>query len=126
MIPALIAIAGQVVGSLVDDWRARRENARQVEKAVTENRIRLAQSEQSHNQEWEMRALEGRDNWLRRLSFGFWSAPLLWAYFDPAAAKAYFVDSLSGLPDWYVGGYLAITGAVWGLSELKAAGVWKK
>lgn len=119
-------LAAGIVGGIFDDWKARRENARQVEKAVTENRIRLAQSEQSHNQEWEMRALEGRDAWLRRVSFFFWSAPLLWAYFDPGGARAYFVESLAGLPDWYVGGYLAITGAVWGLSELKAAGVWRK
>ena len=126
MIAALLAIAGQVAGSFVEDWKAKRENARQVERAVTENRIRLAQSEQTHNQEWEMRALEGRDSWLRRVSFFMWSAPLLWAYFDPAGAKAYFTESLAGLPEWYVGGYLAITGAVWGLSELKAAGVWRK
>ena len=59
-------------------------------------------------------------------SFTAWSAPLLWAYFDPTGAALYFSQSLGALPDWYVGGYLAITGAVWGVSELKAAGAWKK
>ena len=108
------------------DWQQRRENQRNIEKAVADNKIRLALSEQEYNQAWEMAALEGRDTWLRRVSFAMWSFPLVWAYFSPGAAKAYFVDSLSGLPDWYVAGYLAITGAVWGLSELKAAGVLKK
>lgn len=123
MMQALLAAAVEIGRGFFNDWKARREDKRQVERAVTENRIRLAQSAQEHNQEWEMRALEGRDNWLRRLSFGMWSAPLLWAYFDPAGARAYFTESLAGLPEWYVGGYLAITGAVWGLVELKAAGV---
>lgn len=125
MIQAIIALVSGIAGSLLDDWTASRENKRQVEKAVTENRIRMALDAQQYNQEWELRALEGRDNWLRRISFGFWSAPLAWAYFDPAGAKAYFTESLAGLPDWYVGGYLAITGAVWGLAELKAKGVIK-
>jgi hypothetical protein len=121
----LTFLAG-LAGDWFKDWKAGRENQRAVEKAVTDNRIRLAESEQTHNQEWEMRALEGRDAFLRRASFTAWSAPLLWAYFDPTGAALYFSQSLGALPDWYVGGYLAITGAVWGVSELKAAGAWNK
>lgn len=115
-----------LVQSWVTDWQASRENQRAVEKAVTENRIRLAESEQTHNQEWEMRALEGRDTWLRRASFAAWSAPLVWAYVNPEGARLYFTQSLGALPDWYVGGYLAITGAVWGIAELKAVGLLRK
>lgn len=125
----LTTIISAIVGlgqGFISDWQAKRENQRAIEKAVAENKIRLAQDAQTHNENWEMAALEGRDNWLRRVSFAFWSWPLAWAYFSPEAAKAYFTDSLAGLPDWYVGGYLAITGAVWGLSELKAAGVLRK
>lgn len=110
----------------VADWQAGKENQRAVEKAVTENRIRLAESEATHNQEWEMRALEGRDAFLRRASFTAWSAPLLWAAIDSAGAEAYFRDALGALPEWYVGGYLAITGAVWGIAELKAMGAIKR
>lgn len=122
----ILTLLGGIVGQLVSDWQANRENKRQVEKAVTENRIRLAQDAQQYNHEWEMRALEGRDTWLRRLSFGAWSAPIVWAGFDPAAAHAFFTEALAGLPDWYVTGYLAVTGAVWGLSELRAMGLIKK
>lgn len=116
-------IAASVVGSWLTDWMAKRTDARDVARAVTENRIRLASSEQSHNQEWEMRAMTGADVWLRRLSFAAWSAPMVWAYADPAGAAQYFTVSLAGLPDWYVGGYLAITGAVWGIAEMRALGV---
>lgn len=121
----LIAALVDIGKGFFADWQAKRENQRQVEAAVTQNKIRLAMSEQEHNQAWEMAALEGRDTWLRRLSFAMWSLPLLWAYFDPAGAQHYFRESLAGLPEWYVGGYLAITGAVWGIAELKARGVVK-
>lgn len=126
MFPTIIAAAIEIGRGFFDNWKAGKDDARKVAAAVAENRIRLAQSEQTHNQEWEMRALEGRDAWLRRVSFLMWSLPLLWAYFDPSAARQYFSESLAGLPEWYVAGYLAITGAVWGLSELKAAGVMRK
>lgn len=117
-------IAG-VAGGLLEDWKARRENQRQVERAVAENRIRLAQDEASHNHEWEMRALEGHDKAIRRVSFLIWSAPMVWAVFDPAGVSAFFGVALAALPDWYRTGYLGITGAVWGLAELKSAGVLK-
>lgn len=122
IITFLMSMASQYVA----DWQAGKENQRAVEKAVTENRIRLAESEATHNQEWEMRALEGRDAFLRRASFTAWSAPLLWAAIDSAGAEAYFRDALGALPEWYVGGYLAITGAVWGIAELKAMGAIKR
>lgn len=108
------------------DWQDKRKDQREIERAVAENKIRLAQSVESHNQAWEMAALEGRDALLRRLSFAAWSTPLIWAAFDAEGAKFYFEQSLGALPEWYVAGYLAITGAIWGIAELKAAGVMKK
>jgi hypothetical protein len=108
-----------------DSWQADQENARKVKAAAAESRARLLLDQQANNHEWEIRALEGRDAWLRRLSFAAWSAPLLWAYFDPQGAARYFNESLAALPDWYVGGYLGITGAIWGIVELKSKGVLK-
>lgn len=122
---ALTIISGLIAG-IFQDWQAKRKDQRDIERAVAENKIRLAQSEQTHNQAWEMSALEGRDNLLRRASFLAWSTPLLWAAFDAPGAEAYFKVALGALPDWYVGGYLAITGAIWGIAELKAAGVIKR
>ena len=126
MFAMLLPALSGIIQGFFGDWQAKRQNQRDIDKAIADNKIRLAQSEQTHNEEWEMAALQGSDKWLRRVSFFFWSWPLAWAYFSPEAAKAYFTDSLSGLPDWYVGGYLAITGAVWGISALKSAGVIKR
>lgn len=123
--PLFTFITG-LVGGIFQDWQDKRKDQREIERAVAENKIRLAQSTETHNQSWEMAALEGRDALLRRLSFFAWSVPLLWAAFDAAAAEHYFKVALGALPEWYVGGYLAITGAIWGLAELKAAGVFKR
>ena len=119
----LISLLTGAAGSFFDDWKARRQNQRDIEKAVADNKIRLAQSLETHNENWEMAALTGGDNLVRRASFLVWSAPMIWAAFDPKGAAAFFKDALAALPDWYVGGYLAISGAVWGLSELKALGI---
>lgn len=125
MLSFLLTECANLARGFFDNWKAKQEDARKVAAAVTENRLRLAADAQTHNEEWEMRALEGRDNFLRRASFVVWSAPIIWAAFDPAGVAAYFKEALGALPSWYVAGYLAISGAVWGLSELKAAGVIK-
>lgn len=123
---ALLAGLQSIVGGFVDDWKAGRQNQRDIARAVTENKIRLAQDAQTHNQAWEMAALEGRDTLLRRASFLAWSVPLVWAAFDAPGAANYFKVALGALPEWYVVGYLSITGAIWGIAELKAAGILKK
>ena len=88
MIQAIIGLIAGIGKGLFDDWNAKRENQRQIERAVAENKIRMALSEQEHNQAWEMAALAGGDKWLRRMSFFMWSGPLVWAYFSPEAARA--------------------------------------
>lgn len=123
---ALLGLLGGLIGTVAEDWKAKRQNAREVERAVAENRIALAKSEVTHNQEWEMRQLEGADKWVRRLSFAMWSFPMGWAAFDAPGAQAFFRDALGALPEWYVWGYLSVTGAVWGISEFKAMGLGKK
>lgn len=120
------AFLASIVTGFLDDWKQKRQNQRDLETATTQNRIRLAESEQTHNQEWEMRALEGRDDVVRRISFTIWSSPFIWAVFDAPGVKLYFDTVLNSLPEWYVGGYLAMTGAIWGISELKNIGVIQK
>lgn len=122
----IFTVLASMASGWFSDWQAKRQDQRDIERAVAENKIRLAQSTESHNQAWEMSALEGRDTLLRRLSFLAWSVPLIWAAFDAQGAENYFRVALGALPSWYVGGYLSITGAIWGIAELKAAGVLKR
>lgn len=118
-VSAAVELIKGVAGEYMTDWRAEKQNAREVKRAVTENRIRLAQSEQTHNHNWEMAALEGRDTLLRRVSFMLLTFPLLWAGFDPQGAGQYFTGALGALPDWYVQAYLGVLAAIWGLTELR-------
>lgn len=119
MIAPLLALAKTLAGQWFGDYLAKKQNAREIAKAVAENKIRLAQSAASHNQQWEMAALENADKWLRRASFFLLTFPLVWAGIDPAGAKLYFSDALAAVPDWYVGAYVGMIGAIWGLAELK-------
>lgn len=112
------AIAG-IVGEFVSDWRAKKQNKRDIEKAAAEFRQEQARSKEQYRQEWEIRALEGADIWPRRLVLLLFSWPLVWAYIDPQAVQVYFSETLAVLPEWYKAAYLSMLGAVWGLSELR-------
>lgn len=118
MIP-LVGALFEIGKEFVTDWRQEKANKRKIKAAVAENKIRLAQSEQTHNQQWEMTALEGRDTFLRRFSFSLLTFPLIWAGFDPEGAQQYFTEALGALPDWYVWAYTSVLGAIWGLTELR-------
>jgi len=110
---------------LVDTWRKKKERQDRIEEAVTESKIRLAQSEQTHNQTWELAQINGQDKNLRRISFAVWSTPAVWAMFDPVGIQESFSAALAALPEWYVYGYLAMTGAIWGIAEMRSLGFFR-
>lgn len=102
-----------------DDWKSKREQARAIDKAIADNKVRLAQSTTEFNQAWEMAALQGRDDTLRRISFAIWVTPFVWGGISPATLRAYFETLGQVLPDWYVTGFLAMNAAIWGITSLK-------
>lgn len=75
-----------------------------IKQAVTDNKIRLAQDQQSHNHAWEMRSLESngaKDDVLFYAIIGLF----VWSAIDPDGARVVF-DNWETLPDWL----LEITG----------------
>jgi hypothetical protein len=66
-----------------------------------------------------MANLTDKDKWLRRISFGIFVFPLVWAAFDPVAVQAYFQVALTVMPEWYVQIVLSMVGGIWGISVLK-------
>ena len=90
-----------------------------VENAALENKARLLRDKEGNNHEWEMANLTDKDKWLRRISFGMFSAPFVWALFDPTGVKEYFEVALSAMPEWYIQLYAAMVGGVWGFAALK-------
>jgi len=115
MIGAIIELGREIIGGIIDSQKQKRKIAA----AIAENKARLALAKESHNSEWEMAALQGRDRWIRRGSFAVLSSPLIWAAIDPDGASSYFTGALDGLPDWYIQAYLGMTAAIWGLAELR-------
>lgn len=91
----------------------------EIKKAASENKARLLRDESTNNHAWEMAQLEGKDIWLRRLTFGILSFPVVMAWFDPDLVKEYFDVGLASMPEWYIYVYMGIIGAIWGISEFK-------
>ena len=114
-----IGIITSLISDIAGDWKSKRADKRKLNAAVTENKIRLASSKQSHNQNWEMAQLEGKDDLLRRVSFVLLSFPIVWAFVDPVKVEAVFNTALAAIPDWYQYMYVAMIGAIWGISELR-------
>ena len=115
MIGLIAGLVKPLVGGVVDYVRTGQE----IKKAEKENRAGLLRDTQSNNHDWEMASLADKDKWLRRISFGMFSAPFVWALFDPVGVETYFTIALSSVPEWWLELYGAMVGGVWGISALK-------
>jgi len=115
MIGLIAGLVKPLVGGVVDYVSTGQE----IKKAEKENKARLMRDTQSNNHEWEMASLADKDKWLRRISFGMFSAPFIWALFDPIGVETYFTIALSSVPSWWLELYGAMVGGVWGISALK-------
>lgn len=120
MAAGLITAGIGLVQTLAREWMEGRQQAAAAKREVKAAAASARAAKMKHASEWERRVLEGQDKWLRRGSFLLWSAPMLWAAIDPEGAAGYFAEALAALPPWYVSGYMAVTGAIWGLSEFKS------
>ena len=103
-------------GSVVDGVNEHYEGKRRLKKAIVDNNIRLAQSEQTHNQSWEMRSLENA-GWKDEVLFYSFIAMFVWAGFDPDGAKQFF-ENLSILPEWFVKTWLWIIASILGVKKI--------
>ncbi len=116
------SIVNGVIGFFTKKSEARtkiKEAKLGIKLADMNNKARLLNDEGSNNHEWEMANLTDKDKWLRRISFAMFSAPFIWALFDPAGVKAYFEIALAAMPEWYIQLYAAMVGGVWGFAALK-------
>lgn len=113
-------ITNLVVGWVNNKQEMQREKQK-TELEVEKNKQRLAADQAEYNAEWEMAALQDKDKALRRLSFAMFSAPLVIAIFSPHHVQEYFSISLNSVPEWWVKSFVAINGAIWGITSLKNA-----
>lgn len=100
----------------IEYFREERRQKHEVKKAVTENKIRLAQSEQTHNQSWEMKQLENA-GWKDDVLFFAWIGFFAWSGFDPEGAGE-VIKAWEQLPDWFLQVTFWIVAAVLGVKKL--------
>ncbi len=107
------AIAGPVI-ELATGWIKR---GQQIKQAETKGRIAYLATEQGHRHAWEIHSIQASGRGMRWASFVMWSGPVVYAFIAPVAASKAINQTFAALPDWYVYGYLLVTGGVWGLKE---------
>ncbi len=115
MINLLGGVLGPVVSGVKDYVMAKQD----MKKAEIENKARLLRDTKSNNHEWEMANLRDKDKWLRRVSFGIFMTPMIWAVFDANAVANYFQVALHAMPQWYLEIVFTMCSAIWGVSALK-------
>lgn len=112
IIGPLIEIGNSIIGGIKDHFEARRK----IKEAVTENKIRMALSEQSHNQTWEMKQIEN-SGWKDDVLFYAWIAFFAWTAYDPEQARIVF-ENWKILPEWFLNVSGWIIGSVLGVKKL--------
>lgn len=118
MIQALISPVANLAGSWLKNRAAKSKAKADLELAIIQNKTRLALSENEANHEWEMAQLQDKDKWLRWFSYSMFTAPILVMVVAPEYGKRIF-ENLEYVPSWLIEIWIALNGAVWGLSSLK-------
>jgi len=108
----IVKIGEMVVGGITGHFR----NKQKLKQAIVDNKIRLAESAQSHNQDWELRQL-ANVGWKDDVLFYAFIGMFIWAGFDPAGAKIFFTN-LNVLPPWFVKIWMWIVASVVGVKKI--------
>ena len=108
----IIGLVKTLIGGVSDHF----EGKRKIKQAVTQNKIRLAQNQQDHNHDWEMKQLENAGFKDDVLFYAF-IAMFVWAGIDPEGARKFF-ENLKVLPDWFIKIWFAVVASVLGVKKI--------
>jgi hypothetical protein len=111
-IPIIGDVFKNIFGLVGDHFKSKRE----IKKAITDNKIRMAQSEQAHNQEWEMKQLDNA-GWKDDILFYAFIGLFVWAGFDPTGAEIFF-SNLNVLPDWFIKTWFWLIASILGVKKI--------
>ena len=115
----MLPIIGAVIGLLttvVQGTSDHLQRKQELKKAVMENKMRLASSDQEYNHDWEMRQLENaglKDDVL----FFAWIGFFIWSGFCPEEA-ARVITAWENLPPWFLEITFWIVAAVLGVKKI--------
>ena len=118
MLQALIGPIAGLASSFVNKQAEKAQAKHKLEMAIIENKARLAAAKDQSNADWEMAQLEDKDKILRWFSYTMFTAPIVRTVVSPEWGKQIF-QNLEYAPSWVVEVWIAMNGAVWGLSSLK-------
>jgi len=76
----------------------------------------MAQSEQDHNQDWEMKQLDNA-GWKDDILFYAFIALFVWAGIDPDGAALFF-ENLNVLPDWFIKTWFWLMASILGVKKI--------
>ena len=118
MLKALLGPVASLAGQVVEKRAEKAAAKHKLDLAVIENKARLAQSKHDANSDWEMAQLQDKDKFLRWFSYTLFTAPIVITVLAPEYGRRIF-ENLEYVPEWMVQVFIAMNGAVWGLSSLK-------
>ena len=101
---------------MVDGITGHVKQKQELKKAVMKNRMRLAQSDQEFNHEWEMKQLENV-GWKDDVLFFAWIGFFIWSGIDPDRAGE-VIKAWENLPDWFLQVTFWIVAAVLGVKKI--------
>lgn len=108
----LVGLAKTIVGGITDHF----EGKRKVRQAIVNNKVRLAQAAQTHNQDWEMKQLDNV-GWKDDVLFYAFILMFIWAGIDPDGAKVFF-ENLHVLPEWFVKTWFWLVASIVGVKKI--------
>ena len=118
MLQSFIAPIANLAGTFIKNRAEKSMAKHKLELNVLENKARLALAEHEANSEWEMAQLQDKDKILRWFSYTMFTAPIVITVVNPDWGRRIF-ENLEYAPSWVVEVWIAMNGAVWGLSSLK-------
>jgi len=108
----LVGLAKTIIGGVTNHFASKQK----LKQALVDNKIRMAQSTQDHNQDWEMKQLDNV-GWKDDILFYAFIAMFVWAGFDPEGSKLFF-ENLSVLPPWFIKTWFWLVASVVGVKKI--------
>ena len=106
------------IGYLIAGWF-------RIKKAKNENVARLLSDKESNNAAWEMASITHSPAGLRWVSFIIIYLPIIITIVSPDEGARIWAN-MALVPEYYMYGALMILGSIWGFSEVKSMGFFKR
>ena len=112
LIAPITSIVNNLVGGVTDHFASKRK----LKQAVTENKIRMAESTLSHNQDWEMKQLDN-SGWKDDVLFYAIVFFFVYTGINPEHAGE-IIKNWEILPDWFITIFGWVVAAVLGVKKI--------